>query len=143
MRAASRRKRLNFLRPAALRICKTLEFKMPATTRIMHRRRSIRRTARCRDEEMGTADMFRRKEILCDELQRIGEILHRLRHRRHVGPDVSTDDLLELFLEERERLLAQLREVDATLADEETEAEPHEGQVLEFRRSLPPPSAVS
>lgn len=82
--------------------------------------------------------MLARKTILCDELERIDAILDRLRERRRIGPDMSSDDLIELFREERDRLLAQLRAVDATLAAEAAEdTARQDARVIDFRRRGP------
>ncbi|GIZ51762.1 hypothetical protein [Noviherbaspirillum aridicola] len=75
--------------------------------------------------------MLTRKAALCGELSRIDDILDRLRDRRSIAPDMSSDDLLELFREERDRLFAQLREVDCALAGEE--ATQQDAQIVELR----------
>ncbi|HEY8608615.1 MAG TPA: hypothetical protein VIM12_15990 [Noviherbaspirillum sp.] len=74
------------------------------------------------------------KASLCEELERIDAILERLRHRHRIGPDVSVDDLVELFCEERDRLFAQLQKLDATVAEGELNPEGAEhAYVIEFR----------
>lgn len=108
---------------------------MPAA-RLMHRRRNARRTSRPQDGERPGADVVIRKQHLCDELVRIDAILARLRHRRRIGPDMSTDDLLDLFQEERERLFAQLRDVDAAVPENARDGNDplQDAQIIEFRR---------
>lgn len=65
--------------------------------------------------------MQSRKTALCEELERIDAILARLRQRRSIGPDMSSDDLLELFREERERLFSELHAVNDERAGEADE----------------------
>jgi hypothetical protein len=108
---------------------------MPAS-RLTYQRRGARRPGRPGGGGHTSADMLKRKETLCDELVRIDSVLERLRDRRRIGPDVSTEDLLELFREERDRLFAQLREVDAAISeDSRQDGDPlHDAEVIEFRR---------
>lgn len=82
-------------------------------------------------------DMLKRKETLCEELIRIDTVVEKLAQRRRIGPDVSAEDLLEIFWEERERLFAQLRQVDAVMAESEAEnTDPVSYcRVIELRRS--------
>jgi hypothetical protein len=84
----------------------------------------------------GSADVLLRKEAVCAELIRIAAVIEKLRHRRRIAPDVSNEDLLEIFSEESERLFSQLRQLDALLMDGEDEnGDPVSySRVIELRR---------
>lgn len=107
---------------------------MPAS-RFLQRKRAAARSSQRDWQERKNQDMLTRKAALCGELARIDDILERLRGRRAIGPDMSSDDLLELFREERDRLFEQLRDVDSALAGEAGEETiRQEAQVIALRR---------
>ncbi|WP_151636109.1 hypothetical protein [Noviherbaspirillum aerium] len=62
-------------------------------------------------------DLLVLKKTLCEEIARVNEVLLRLQYRcQHlVAPDLSKDELLEIFREEHARLLRQLQAIDASL----------------------------
>ena len=86
---------------------------MPASRFLQRRRAAPRRASSPQDRTY--TDAQGRSALLRDDLARIDAILERLRDRRRIAPDMSSDDLLELFREERERVVAQLQAVDAAL----------------------------
>lgn len=62
-------------------------------------------------------DLLVLKKTVCEELARVQDVLSRLQYRRQqqVAPDLSKDELLEIFHEEHERLFRQLQAIDASL----------------------------
>lgn len=71
--------------------------------------------------EYRSRDLLVLKETICKELARVNAILSRLqyRHQQQVAPDLSRNELLDIFHEEHERLIRQLQAIDASLLDAE------------------------
>ncbi|MEC4717837.1 hypothetical protein RY831_01625 [Noviherbaspirillum sp. CPCC 100848] len=71
--------------------------------------------------EYRSRDLLVLKETIREELARVSNILSRLQYRRQqqVAPDLSKDELLEIFQEEHERLIRQLQAIDASLLEAE------------------------
>jgi hypothetical protein len=69
------------------------------------------------DNSVRSRDLLALKHTVCQELARVTDTVGRLQHRqRHeIAPDLSTDDLLEIFHEEHARLFRQLQAIDESL----------------------------
>lgn len=80
-------------------------------------------------------DLLVLKKTICEELARVNEVLSRLQYRRQqlVAPDLSKNELLEIFFEEHERLFRQLQAIDASLLEAEDTTAP---DLLEQHRQI-------
>lgn len=76
--------------------------------------------------EYRSQDLMVLKKTICEELARVNEVLSRLQYRRQqqVAPDLSKDELLDIFYEEHERLFRQLQAIDASLLEAEDSTAP-------------------
>jgi hypothetical protein len=96
-------------------------------------------------------DLLVLKKTICEELARVKEVLARLqyRHQQKVAPDLSKDELLEIFHEEHERLFSQLQAIDASLLKAEEGSAPglleQHRQIERWRNTLaaPPQSTLT
>jgi hypothetical protein len=80
-------------------------------------------------------DLLVLKKTICDELARVKEVVSRLQSRRQhlVAPDLSKDDILEIFYEEHDRLSRQLQAIDESLVKAE---EPTAPNLVEQHRQI-------
>lgn len=79
------------------------------------------------------ADLLRIKETVEGELARIDSVLGKLDHRlkRQVGRDLSSEELVLIFVEERTRLQAQLEAINLSLEPDFSSCDP-----IEYNRSM-------
>lgn len=95
-------------------------------------------------------DLLVLKKTVCEEIVRVNEVLLRLqyRHQHLVAPDLSKDELLEIFREEHDRLQKQLQAIDASLLKAADAAAPNlveeHRQMERWRNTLAtiPPTAM-
>lgn len=78
------------------------------------------------------ADLLRIKETVEGELARIDSVLGKLNHCLHwqVGRDLSCEDLVLIFVEERTQLQAQLEAINDSLERDFSSCDP-----IEYTRS--------
>ncbi|MFC7518621.1 hypothetical protein ACFQUU_26775 [Herbaspirillum sp. GCM10030257] len=69
------------------------------------------------DTSFRSRDLLALKQTVCQELARVTDTIGCLQHRQQleIAPDLSTGDLLEIFYEERGRLIRQLQAIDESL----------------------------